>query len=378
MIKAVIFDLDGTLLNRDASLQSFIDEQYERFKSRWEKVPKSRYTERFIELDARGLVWKDRVYQQLAEEFELKIAWEVLLEDYMINFKQHCIPFPHMKFLMKQLKGKSLRLGIISNGKGQFQLDAIQALGIEPYMDVILISEWEGMKKPDPNLFNKGLARLGVHPEEAMYVGDHPDNDIKGARAAGIKTVWKRDAEWSSAEADYIIEGLAEIATIVEQENLQIRAFQEADLEEVVALFYGTVHTVNAADYSGEQLAAWAPKDEQAKKAAAWRESLKQNLSYIAEIDGEVAGFCDMTPAGYLNRLYVHKDYQRQGIATHLVGQLEQEAKRLQLTSIYTDASLTAKPFFERIGYRLVREQTVERRGVVLPNCRMQKKLSSG
>src|SRR5690606_38160904 len=142
--------------------------------------------------------------------------------DYMINFKQHCIPFPHMKFLMKQLKGKSLRLGIISNGKGQFQLDAIQALGIEPYMDVILISEWEGMKKPDPNLFMKGLARLGVHPEEAMYVGDHPDNDIKGARAAGIKTVWKRDAQWSSAEADYIIEGLAEIATIVEQENLQI------------------------------------------------------------------------------------------------------------------------------------------------------------
>ncbi|MCP2036698.1 HAD superfamily hydrolase (TIGR01549 family) [Planomicrobium sp. HSC-17F08] len=378
MIKAVIFDLDGTLLDRDASLKSFVDAQYERFKSRLEKVPKSRYVERFIELDARGMVWKDRVYQQMAEEFALPVAWEVLLEDYMTGFKQHCIPFPNLKFLLEQLKGRSLRLGIISNGKGQFQLDAIQALGIETYMDVILISEWEGMKKPDPNLFKKALARLGVASEEAMYVGDHLDNDIKGARAAGIKTIWKRDFHWSSAEADYIIEDLAEIAAIAGQENLRIRRFQEADLAEVVALFYGTVHTVNAADYSGEQLAAWAPKEEQAQKAAAWRKSLQQNISYVAEMEGKIAGFCDMTEDGYLNRLYVHKNYQRQGIATHLVGQLEQEAKRLQLTSIFTDASLTAKPFFEGRGYRLVREQTVERRGVVLPNCHMQKKLSSG
>lgn len=378
MIKAVIFDLDGTLLDRDASLKSFIDAQYERFKSHLEKVPKSRYAERFIELDARGMVWKDRVYRQLAEEFELPVAWEELLEDYMINFKQHCAPFPHMKFLLEQLKGKSLRLGIISNGKGQFQLDAIQALGIEPYMDVILISEWEGMKKPDRRLFRMAVERLGVKPEEAMYVGDHPDNDIKGARTAGLKTIWKRDAQWSSAEADYIIEDLAEIVTIAAQEKLLIRKFQEADLEEVVALFYGTVHTVNAADYSGEQLAAWAPKDKQAQKAAEWQKSLQQNLSYVAEIDGEISGFCDMTPAGYLNRLYVHTDYQRQGIASRLVSQLEQEAGKLQLSCIFTDASLTAKPFFEKQGFWIVRKQSVERRGIAIPNYHMRKKLSSG
>lgn len=378
MIKAVIFDLDGTLLDRDASLELFVESQYERLKINGESVPKAQYIERFIELDARGMVWKDRVYQQLIKEFQLQAAWEELLEDYLKNFKQHCIPFPHLKFMLEQLKEKSIRLGIVSNGRGQFQLDAIRALGIEPYFEVILISEWEGMKKPDPRLFKKALEQLGANPAEALYVGDHPHNDIGGAKAVGIQTVWKKDPQWGSAEADCAIEDLAELVAIVEQKNRRIRKYQETDLESIVSLFYDTVHTVNAEDYSTEQLNAWAPEEERARKAVMWRNSLQHNITYVAETNGKIIGFCDMAEAGYLNRLYVHKDHQRQGVATVLAYQLEAEARKLGLTDIYTDASLTAKPFFEKRGYQVVRKQSVERRGVSIPNFRMQKKLSSG
>lgn len=182
MIKAVLFDLDGTLLNRDASVKKFIQAQYERLNEYVGNVPHETYVTRFIELDCRGYVWKDKVYQQMVEEFDIKnFSWEDLLQDYVEKFKHNCVPFPNLINTLDELK-KQVRLGMITNGFGQFQLNNIKALGIEHYFDAILISEWEGMKKPDPAIFKKAANRLNVTPEECMYVGDHPDNDVKGAR----------------------------------------------------------------------------------------------------------------------------------------------------------------------------------------------------
>jgi len=161
------------------------------------------------------------------------------------------------------------------------------------------------------------------------------------------------------------------------KERITIRRFRAADTEAIVSLFYETVHAVNAADYSEDQLNAWAPREVQTGKAVMWQESLQQNITYAAEVDGKIAGFCDMTETGYLNRLYVHKNHQRQGIASMLVSEIEQEAKKRQLPEISTEASLTAKPFFEKQGYQVVQKQTVERKGVPLVNYQMLKKLSS-
>lgn len=220
MIKAVLFDLDGTLLDRDATLQKFIDKQYERFKHNVGHIPKDRYITRFIELDCRGYVWKDKVYQQLLEEFAIiDITWEELLEDYLTYFKYCCVPFSNLIKILEALKDKSITLGIITNGRGQFQLDNIRALGIEKYFDTILVSEWEGLKKPDPRIFERMSERLKLSPNECIFVGDHPDNDAKAAQNVGMIGVWKKDFQWKDVKTDFMINGLEELLLIVEKLN---------------------------------------------------------------------------------------------------------------------------------------------------------------
>ncbi|MBU8916924.1 HAD family hydrolase [Bacillus sp. FJAT-29953] len=220
MIKALLFDLDGTMLDRDASVQKFIGNQYERFKKWTGHIPKEIYISRFIELDCRGYVWKDRVYKELISELYINnIKWELLLEDYLGNFKNHCVPFPNIISMLEVLKKRRIKLGIITNGKGQFQLDNIRALGIEKFFDTILISEWEGIKKPDPEIFYRALRKLQVLTQESIYVGDHPENDVQAARNLGMKAIWKKDTQWNEVETDYMIEVLLEIPIIIDNIN---------------------------------------------------------------------------------------------------------------------------------------------------------------
>ena len=192
MIKAVLFDLDGTLLDRDSSVKGFIYSQYDRLNNSVGHIPRETYVERFIGLDQRGYVWKDEVYKQLVKEFEItELAWEELLQDYINEFKNHCVPFPNLITMLEELKSRNLLLGMITNGRGQFQLDNIRALGIEKYFDSILISEWEGLKKPDPAIFKRALDRLKVSASQSVFVGDHPENDVKASRNVGMKGIWK-------------------------------------------------------------------------------------------------------------------------------------------------------------------------------------------
>ncbi|MFC3017896.1 HAD family hydrolase [Virgibacillus litoralis] len=220
MIKAVLFDLDGTLLNRDESVKMFVDKQYERLHKWLSHVPKDKYIARFIELDNQGYVWKDTVYQQLVDEFNITgITWEDLLQDYISEFKNSCIPFPNLINMLEKLRNSYLTLGMITNGKGQFQMDNMRALGIENYFETILISEWEGTKKPDPKIFNKALDKLNVSSTEAIFIGDHPEKDVIAARNAGIKGIWKIDNRGSDIEADYKVDDLEEIPLIIRELN---------------------------------------------------------------------------------------------------------------------------------------------------------------
>jgi len=216
-IEAVFFDFDGTLLDREASLVKFIEEQYERYKPELNEIDKQLYIKRFIELDARGYVWKDKVYSQLLVEMNIAgVTWQELLEDYITNFKHSCTGFQNLHEVLGKLKQMGLKMGMISNGKTHFQMANIKALDIEGYFDTILISEAVGLRKPDSQIFQKGLEALAVSASRSIFVGDHPENDVAASKRAGMMGIWKRDDYWHSAEADYTIEELEELFVIIQ------------------------------------------------------------------------------------------------------------------------------------------------------------------
>lgn len=145
-----------------------------------------------------------------------------------------------------------------------------------------------------------------------------------------------------------------------------IREYQTSDCTEITELFYNTVHTVNAKDYTKEQLDVWATGQVDLK---AWNQLLQEHFSIVAVDNDIIVGFGDIDETGYLDHLFVHADYQGKGIATAICDQLEQAVQG----DITTHASITAKPFFEKRGYMAVKQQQVERQGVFLTNYVMKK-----
>ena len=147
---------------------------------------------------------------------------------------------------------------------------------------------------------------------------------------------------------------------------MELRKYQQSDCKVLTELFYNTVHRVNAKDYTEEQLNAWATGQVDLKQ---WNQSLQEHYSIVAVENGIILGFGDIDKTGYLDRLFVHADHQGEGIATAICDQLEQAV----MGNITTHASITAKPFFEKRGYKVVKEQQVERQGILLTNFVMEK-----
>lgn len=146
---------------------------------------------------------------------------------------------------------------------------------------------------------------------------------------------------------------------------VNIRRYRPRDCAALAELFYETVHTVNAADYTQAQLFAWAPQN---RDLAAWNQSFLSHHSLVAEEGSAIVGFADMDESGVLDRLYVRGDCQRRGIASALCDALESACESDRLTVC---ASITARPFFEKRGYRVETAQEVTRKGICLKNYRM-------
>jgi putative acetyltransferase len=153
---------------------------------------------------------------------------------------------------------------------------------------------------------------------------------------------------------------------------IAIRLFQPQDAEQIAQLFHDTVREINVRDYSIAQVKAWAPDDIHFTK---WVEVCSSRFTYVADHQGAIAGFAELEPNGHINCFYCHKNYQRCGVGSQLYRAIEAKALELPVSRLFVEVSITAKPFFQRMGFAVVIEQEVSCRGELLINYVMEKHL---
>lgn len=203
LIKAVLFDLDGTLYDRDAVVRRVAQEQWDSFRDRFGDVDRDVLIARTLELDDHGYARRADLYRRLLEDIDVDAQLASDLEsDFWDRYCRHCDRPQDAVETLDTLRSAGKKLGVITNGPIEWQSRKLRTLGLEPYFDVILISDAVGVAKPDPRIFQIALDRLGVTANEAMYVGDHPDFDIAGARGAGLSAAWKRVPYWTMTDED--------------------------------------------------------------------------------------------------------------------------------------------------------------------------------
>jgi putative acetyltransferase len=153
---------------------------------------------------------------------------------------------------------------------------------------------------------------------------------------------------------------------------MNIREAKQNELDEILNLFTETISEVNNQDYSLSQIEAWSSG---ARDKERWLSKIDEQYFLVTEEEGTITGFASITNKGYLDTMFVHKNHQRKGIAKTLITALIDYAKQNQLEEITTEGSVTARPFFEKYGFKVIKKQKVNRKGIEIANYKMKKRL---
>jgi putative acetyltransferase len=151
---------------------------------------------------------------------------------------------------------------------------------------------------------------------------------------------------------------------------IEIRDYRDTDCEALAGIFKRAVREIARKDYSPVQVAAWAP-DEPDMGAFAARRTAKP--TFVAEVDEKLAGFTDLDGEGHIDMFYVNPDYQRRGVASAMLRFLVSRAQSERRKRLFGEVSITARPVFERHGFKVLAYQSVPTNGQALGNYRMEK-----
>lgn len=158
----------------------------------------------------------------------------------------------------------------------------------------------------------------------------------------------------------------------MDNSKISIRFSKLGDLAEMQKMFVDTISTVCKYDYSPEQIKVWTSSIENIQR---WTDKLISQYFLVAQFDNRIVGYASLENSDYLDLLYVHKDYQRQGIADILYSEIEKEAIKRKGIVLSSDVSITARGFFEKKGFRIIAQQTNIIKDVEIINYKMNKTL---
>ncbi len=155
--------------------------------------------------------------------------------------------------------------------------------------------------------------------------------------------------------------------------KILIKSYEEKDAPFLASIYFNTIHNINIKDYSPEQINAWAPLSS--VETEGWIKKWHRVPPFVAVLNDTIVGFAEFEDSGHIDCFYCHHDYQRCGIGTALINAIEDEAKKNNIKKLFAEVSITAKPFFIAKGFKVVKEQSVNIRGVNLTNFVMERLL---
>ncbi|WP_411689486.1 HAD family hydrolase [Acinetobacter pseudolwoffii] len=229
-IQAVLFDLDNTLTHRDLTAQAYSCYLAEYYASAFAQVEPEKIIEIVRRIDNGGYPKKEllthgSIGASAAYALLQELSWlnppsiDELAQFWLSQFGRCAVEMPDVKQVLEQLKSQGYQLAIVSNGGHDTRLNTIRGLGIADYFEEIISSGLVGFNKPQPEIFQITAQRLGVLPEHCLYIGDHPINDIQGAKNAGMHALWMQGFHPDAEEIQYKIQQLPEIFTHLQRLN---------------------------------------------------------------------------------------------------------------------------------------------------------------
>ncbi len=160
---------------------------------------------------------------------------------------------------------------------------------------------------------------------------------------------------------------------LAEEPLIIVRSYDEQDTVELAKIYYYTIHNINCRDYTKEQLDVWAPKTSLLPEG--WLKKFQRTKPFVATANGKVVGFAEFERNGHIDCFYCHHDWIGKGVGLALLKVINKKAVEYKLDKIFAEVSITAKSFFEKNGFKVKREQEVERKGVKLVNFQMEKRI---
>lgn len=157
--------------------------------------------------------------------------------------------------------------------------------------------------------------------------------------------------------------------------QVKIRKYQERDSEFLAKIYYHTIHNINIRDYSEEQINAWAPAS--CLELDGWKKKWEKLPPIVSTIDDQVVGFAEFEDNGHIDCFYIHHQFQGKGVGSALIREIEQQALQKNISKIFSEVSITAKPFFLKRGFQVTKNQIVAIRGVELSNFAMEKHIKT-
>jgi putative hydrolase of the HAD superfamily len=223
MIKAALFDLDETLLDRKSSAEKFLRLQYREvvIAQFGYAVSEVEYVAMYFRLEREGLLKKADLYSRMVTSLGLpEDAAQLLFDHFQRFYPEMACPMEGAHEALQSLRADGLAVGIISNGEAVVQKRKIQVAGFSELANVVLISGEIGIRKPDQRIFELAATKLGLNPVECIFIGDNPIADVLGATKAGMAAVYFGTLEsWPSklSRPTYCSNSLLEVSRLIKK-----------------------------------------------------------------------------------------------------------------------------------------------------------------